>query len=199
MNTIQTRTHARHLKLALGGLAAAGSMAALVLAGLPALASAHPAGSGRVTGPELIAGTVHGKAALSDSPVIPLKWQGVVSTHSRIDLNGSGPKKGQTKTFRTPVGKFTVMISAKPQTVQALNARTCRFSFNQYIPVKIVGSKSTGAFAGASGPGAAQVIFTAIAPRFRSGPHKGQCNPAGQPSPKTASGTFLASAVLTTK
>ena len=200
MNTIQTRTHRRSLKLALGGLAAAGSLAALTLAAVPALASAHPASSRGVTGPELIAGTVHGKKALANNTKIPLQWQGVVTTHSGIVLGGGGnPKKGQEKTLPSPAGKLTVKVSATPQTTQSMNNKTCRFTFVQYIPVTVLGGKSTGAFAGASGPGAAEVRFTAIAPRFKSGPHKGQCNLNGQPSAKGATGSFLASVVLTTK
>jgi hypothetical protein len=200
MNTIQTRTHGRSLRLALGGLAAAGSLAALTLAAVPALASAHPAGSSGITGPELIAGTIHGKKALANVSKIPLQWQGVVTTHSVIVLGGGGsPKKGQEKSLPSPAGKLVVQVSAKPQQMQSMNAKTCKFTFSEYIPVTVVGAKSTGKFAGASGPGAAKIYFAAVAPRFKSGPHKGQCNPNGKPSTKSATATFLASVVLTTK
>jgi hypothetical protein len=67
------------------------------------------------------------------------------------------------------------------------------------VTVNVVGSKSTGAFAGASGPGAAQIYFAAYAPRFKSGPHKGQCNGKAPPLAKGAVASFLASAVLTVK
>jgi hypothetical protein len=91
------------------------------------------------------------------------------------------------------------MISSKPTSRQKLNTRTCRITFRQVIPVTVVGSKSTGAFAGASGPGAAQVTFSAIAPRHKSGPKRGQCNPNGNGSTKGAYATFLASVVLTVR
>jgi hypothetical protein len=199
MNTMQTRTHGRSLKLALGGLAAAGSLAALALTAVPALASAHPASSRGVTGPELIAGTVHGKKALANNTKIPLQWQGVVTTHSVINLGGAGPHKGDTKALGSPAGRLTVKVSANPQTTQSVNAKTCKFSFTEYIPVSVLGGKSTGKFAGASGPGAVKVYFAAIAPRFRSGPHKGKCNPNGQPKVQGATASFLVSVVLTTR
>jgi hypothetical protein len=61
----------------------------------------------------------------------------------------------------------------------------------------VVGGKSTGKFAGASGPGAVQVAFAETAPRFTSGSKKGQCNPNGKPIAKSAVASFLASLVLT--
>lgn len=85
------------------------------------------------------------------------------------------------------------MVVSKPASSQKVSTRTCRFSFRQDIPVRVVGAKSTGAFAGASGPGAAQVTFAATAPRFKSGPKKGQCNPNGKPHTRGASASFLAS------
>ena len=47
-----------------------------------------------------------------------------------------------------------------------------------------LGGKSTGAFAGASGPGAARIYFTAFEPRYTSGKHKGQCNGNANPLAK---------------
>ena len=187
------------LKVTLRTLAAAGGIAAVALAGLPALASASTAAPS-VTGPEAITGTVHGKAALANAPVIPLKLAGVVVATSKVNLGGGGsPHKGATKTLKTSEGNLTVMVTAKPQSTQSFNPKTCAESFAQYIVVSVVGGKSTGSFAGASGPGAVQIAFHAIAPRFKSGSHKGQCNPNGQPGPKGAVATFLASVVLTTK
>ena len=63
----------------------------------------------------------------------------------------------------------------------------------------MVGSRSTGAFAGASGPGAVQVSFGATAPRFKSGPKKGKCNFRGRPKTKGAVASFLGSVVLTVR
>jgi hypothetical protein len=80
-----------------------------------------------------------------------------------------------------------------------MNARTCRFSYTARQQFKFVPGKSTGKFAGASGPGAYQVYFAAYAPRYHSGPHKGQCDTANnvQPLAKGAVAKFLAAGVLT--
>ena len=88
------------------------------------------------------------------------------------------------------------MVTSKPTTRQSVNTRTCRFSFPQDIPVRVVGGRSAGAFAGASGPGAAQVAFGATAPRLKSGPKKGRCNPNGKPFARGAFASFLVSVVL---
>jgi hypothetical protein len=187
------------IRTKLAAVAAAGLASVTLMAGIPALAASHGAASRAVTGPEVIAGTVNGAKALANAPVIPLKWQGLVNTHSVINLGGGGPGKGSVKTLKSPAGNLTVMVTAKPTSSQSLNKKTCRISFTQDIVVTILGGKSTKAFAGASGPGAVQIFFTAVAPRFKSGPNKGQCNPNGQPSAKGASATFLASVVLTLK
>ncbi len=185
------------LRMKLAAAAAAGAASVALAAGAPVLASSQAGASAPVTGPEVIAGTVHGKAALANATKIPLRWRGLVTTRSVVTLGGGGPHKGSVKTFYTPAGKFTVMVTRRPTQSQSFSPKTCRFSFAQDIPVKVVGSKSTGAFAGASGPGAAQVSFAETGPRFKSGPHKGQCNPKGKPIAKTAVATFLATAVLT--
>jgi hypothetical protein len=140
---------------------------------------------------------VHGKKALANAPVIPLKWQGIVATHSSVKLGGGGAHKGGTKTLTSPAGKLTVKIIAKPTTSQSENAKSCRFSFTEYIVLTVLGSKSTGAFAGAAGPGAVQVKFAATEPRFKSGANKGECNPNAEPIASTAVASFLASVVLT--
>ena len=172
----------------------------MLVGGIPALAASQASASRTVTGPEAIAGAVHGNKALSNSPAIPLRWQGLVVTASVIKLGGGGgPHKGSVKTLKSPAGNLTVKVSSKPTSSQALNHKTCRFSFTEDIPVTVLGSRSTKAFAGASGPGAVQILFAATAPRFKSGPKKGQCNINGQPSAKGAVASFLASLVLTLK
>jgi hypothetical protein len=59
--------------------------------------------------------------------------------------------------------------------------------------------RSTGAFAGAAGPGAVHVYFGAFRPRYTSGQDKGQCNGNATPLAKGAVASFLASVVLTVK
>jgi hypothetical protein len=187
------------VRISVALVSAATAIVASALAVGPALASSHAGASGKITGPEVIAGTVHGKAALANSPKIPLVWQGLVSTQSVVTLGGGGsPHKGAVKTLSSPAGNLTVMVSKAPTQSQSFNTKNCHLTFTQDIPVTVVGSKSTGGFAGASGPGAAQISFAATAPRYKTGPKKGQCNPNGQPIAKTAVASFLASLVLTT-
>lgn len=157
-----------HVKGTLGALAVASSAAALVMAGGPALAGAHKA-SKSITGPEVISGAVHGKAALANTPTIPVTFRGLVFTHGVVHLSNS---KSSTHTLKTPVGDFTVKGTGQ-QTSQGMNKKTCRVMFTRDITVKVLGSKSTGAFAGTSGPGAARVTFAAIEPRFKSGSRRG--------------------------
>ena len=186
------------LRMKLAAVAVAGA-ASVALAGVPALASSQVSASKAITGPEVIAGAVHGKKALANATIIPLRLQGLVNTRSVVNLGGSGPHKGSLKTLHTRAGNLTVKVTAKPQSSQSLNNRTCRFSFTTDITLTVVGSKSTGAFAGASGPGAVQVSFAATAPRFKSGPKKGQCNFNGRPRTKGAVARFLGSLVLTVR
>jgi hypothetical protein len=187
------------VRISVALIGAATALAASAWAVGPALASSHASASAPITGPEAITGTVHGKAALANNTKIPLVWQGLVNTRSVITLGGGGgPHKGSVKTLPSPAGNLTIMVSKAPTQSQSFNSQTCRFTFVQDIPVTVVGSKSTGGFAGASGPGAAQVSFAATAPRYKTGPKKGQCNQKGQPIAKTAVASFVASAVLTT-
>jgi hypothetical protein len=185
-------------RIKLAAMAVAGAASVAMVAGAPALASSHASAGQAVTGPEAISGTVHGKAALAKTPRIPLQWQGLVTTKSIVSLGGGGgAHKGAVKTLTSPAGNLTVTVSSKPTKSESFNTKTCQLSFAQDIPVSVLGSKSTGAFAGASGPGAVQVQFAATAPRYKSGPKKGQCNPNGKPIAKTAVANFLASVVLT--
>ena len=184
----------RKFTVRIGGLVAAAS-AALMLAGVsPAFAStaAKP-----VTGPEAISGAVFGKAALANVNHIPLTFAGVVPTTDRgFTL---GPGGGNTHTLVTPAGKLTVTGIGAQSMTQKFNARTCFFTQTGRQQFKFVPGKSTGKFAGASGPGAYQVFFGAFVPRFTSGKHKGQCDTANnvQPLVKGAVVSFLAAGVLT--
>ncbi len=182
----------RNVIVRIGGVVAAS--AALMLASV-SLAVASPAA--RVTGPEAISGAVFGKAAIANVTKIPLTFAGVVATTDRGFA--LGPGGGNTHTLATPAGKLTVTGTGKQVMTQTMNSRTCRFSFTQRQQIKFVPGASTGKFAGASGPGAYQVTFAAFAPRFTSGPHKGQCDTASNVPPlaKGAVASFLAAGVLT--
>ena len=188
------------LKVKLAALAMAGGTAALVLAGTPALASSQ-APSHAITGPETAYGAVYGKPATANNPVIPVVWRGLVNAHGVFSTGGSGPpKKGQQHTFITSAGDLTVVVTAAPTNSQSFDPKACRFSFTTYVVFAVLGGKSTGEFAGTSGPGAVQVYGAGNVPRFTSGPHKGQCNtsPNAPELAKGAVASFVLSAVLTT-
>lgn len=185
------------LRIKLAAVVVTGAASVALIAGVPALASSHASTSSAITGPEIITGTIYGRQVLAKPPVIPLTWRGLVHTHSAVHLGGSGPQQGSVKTLGTPEGNLTVMVTSKPTHSRSFNPATCRFTFTQDIPLTVVGSKSTGSFADASGPAAAQVSFSVISPRFKTGPKKGQCNPRARPLAEGAVASFLASAVLT--
>jgi len=183
-----------HFRMKLAALGVAGGTAVLVLAGTPALASSHASAKTR-TGPEVISGMLTGKAALVKAPKVPVTFVGLVNARGVVNLGGGSSKM---HTVSSSAGKFTVLGTGK-QSSQTVNKKTCHFTFTQDVTYNVVGSKSTGAFAGASGPGAAQIYFAAFEPRFKSGPHKGQCNGNAPPLAKGAVASFLASTVLTVK
>ncbi len=182
------------IRMKLAALAMAGGTAALVLTATPALASSHA-----VTGPEVAYGAVYGKAATANNPVIPVAWRGLVRAHGVFSTNGGPPPaKGQHHTFVTSAGNLVVVVTAPPTSSQSFNPRACRFSFTTYVVFKVVDGASTGKFHWTQGPGAVKVYFAGDVPRYKSGPHKGQCN-ASPNAPELAKGavaSFLLSAVL---
>jgi hypothetical protein len=175
----------------LGGLACA---ATLLLGAAPALASTHsrrPA-----TGPEVVYGAVHGKAANATAPRIPLRLWGMVHTTDPTFTLGNGG--GRRHTLNTRKGRLTVQTMGKPTHVLRVNPRTCRESFTQRQRFRVVSRQSTGEFARTSGPGAVQIYFAAFAPRYTHGPKKGMCNFASnKPQNRGAVARFLADIVLT--
>jgi hypothetical protein len=184
------------LALTLAGVGASTAFASTAFAST-AFASTVSASTAAktMTGPEVITGSAHGAAALANVTPMPLTMAGVVATTDRgFTL---GPGGGNTHTLSTPAGKLTVTGIGKQTTTQSLNPTTCYVTYTARQQFNFVAGKSTGKFAGATGPGAYQIYFAAYAPRFTAGKHKGQCNPNGNPSAKGAVATFLAAGVLT--
>jgi hypothetical protein len=118
---------------------------------------------------------------------VPTSAPGFVLAHSH----------STTHTVKTKAGNLVVQRTGKPANSQSINKKTCRVTFAQDLTLTVLGSQSTGAFAGASGPGSAQISFSGILPRFTSGPKKGQCDTSANPKAKGAVAHFLADAVLT--
>ena len=185
----------RHVIVRRSGLIGAAAAVLLVAGGGLAVASAGSSAS--VSGPEVVSGTVHGKAALANTPHIPLTLTGVVSTRDRSFVLGNG--HSNTHTLVTAGGKLGVKGSGKQTSSQSVNSKTCHVTYIVRQKFNFVPSLSTGAFAGAMGPGAYQITFSAYVPRYKSGNHKGQCNFGNnvQPLTKGAVANFLAAGVIT--
>jgi hypothetical protein len=184
----------RKSALRIGGLIAAASAAtALTLAGGgPAFASTA---AKTMTGPEVVSGSAHGAAAIANVTPMPLTLSGVVGTTDHgFTL---GPGGGNTHTLDTAGGNLTVTGTGKQVNTQTANAKTCYFTYTSRQTFTFVAGKSTGKFAGASGPGAYQIYFAAYAPRFTSGKNKGACDFNATPLAKGAVATFLAAGALT--
>lgn len=193
---MQLRT--MQLRTKLMAVAMAGGTAALVFSGAPALASSH-APSKPITGPEIASGVIHGKRATANNPIIPVAWRGLVTAHGVFSTGGGPPpRKGQRHTFTTSAGNLRVVVTARPTNTQHFNVKACHFSFATYVVFAVLGGRSTGRFAGTSGPGAVQVRFAGFGPRHKSGPKKGQCNtsPRAPELAKGAVASFRLSAVL---
>jgi hypothetical protein len=186
----------RNVIVRAGGLA--GAAGAILLVAGAGLAMASSAAHTAVTGPEVVSGAVHGKAAIANNTHIPLHLSGVVATTDRGFVLGNGPSNAD-HTLATAGGKLTVKPVGKQHSTQTANAKTCHVSFTERQQFTFVASKSTGKFAGATGPGAYQISFRAYFPRFTSGKHKGQCNFSNNAVPlkKGAVATFLAAGVIT--
>ena len=136
------------------------SGAAVLLAGAPALAgtpAAHPAW---VTGPEVVHGALHGRAAFIEATRrvtrIPVRFRGVVSTHGVIALNGSGSRH---ESISTRVGRFAVRLMHSHQHARVLNRRICRLAFTEHVTFAVRPGHSTGAFHQATGKGVARIRF----------------------------------------
>jgi hypothetical protein len=178
----------------------AGAAASVVLAAAPALASSQAAGHARFTTVETADGAIYGKPATAQSPVIPLTWRGLVDTHSTFVGLGKPPGKSQEHTFTTAAGSLVGLVTAPPRQSQTFNPANCHFTATTTVAFATVPGKSTGKFAGATGPGTVKVYFAGYVARYTSGLKKGQCNssPSAPELPQGAVVTFALRAVLTT-
>ena len=158
--------------------------------------SASPAATS-MSGTETFKGSQTGKAAVATTTAIPLTYSGPVTTTGTFNGGGPSPAEGQHHTFQTADGKFVLVVSGKPTTVQHASASTCYFSQVITVPYTVDGAASTGKFAGATGSGKVVVTFGAYGPKLSNG----KCNTSNnaQPLAKGAYDTFLGSGPLTVK
>ncbi|MGH3395701.1 MAG: hypothetical protein ACRDPO_13530 [Streptosporangiaceae bacterium] len=173
-------------KLGAAGLAGA---SALLLAVVPAQASTagHGGHGGRVSGPEVLFGSVRGPAAISNSPVVPLTLRGLVNTFGAVSLGG--PQNATNHTVFTFAGQIFVVTDNSTATQNSfVNPRNCFAVSTERESFQVVGG--TRVFWGAYGPGQVRITSGAFVPRFRSG----RCNvKAGPVSPQGAFIRFFAS------
>ena len=154
-----------HLRMKLGAVAVA-SPASLALTVAPAMASTQAS----ATGPEVVHGALHGKAAWIQggkaNPKVPVRFRGLVRTRG---VAGLGPSKSRTHTLRTRAGKFSVRIVKEHHSQRVLNPRICRSQDKISFNFTVNSRKSTGAFADATGRGAGDIVFTFNYPRRPNG------------------------------
>lgn len=172
-------------------------MAAVMTAGLAltACSSSTSSSAGAMSGTETITGHVTGKAAIANGPTFMLHFTGPVTTSSTITLNGSNDK---IATFKTPDGNLVVSHTKGSSSGKLLSASTCRFvGGTRGVTYTVLGSRSTGKFAGAAGHGTATIVFGGDLPKTSSG----KCNTSNSavPSTSTAYATFTARGPLTLK
>jgi hypothetical protein len=151
----------------------AGAVMLAVAVGACSSTSSSVSGTGSATaagapksGTETITGGVAGTPVINyinnggkTALVFPsMVFTGLVSTRSRgpVSLGGSTDKTA-THTFVTPVGNFTVQrgsttTKGRP-TPAGKNGSTCYFAEKGTYSYTVVGSQSTGKFAGAAGGG----------------------------------------------
>lgn len=173
------------LRIKLGAMAAAIAAATFLVAG-PAMAGTT--GHVRsVSGNEYISGAVYGQAVLAQTTTLPLKFRGLVRTYSNFTLPNNN---GNTATIPTPQGNLHLMVvGAMVSTMKFLPG--CYGIADTNFAIKVTGG--TGVFRGAFGPGHVQLVFKAYLPRYKGRPHKGQCNPNGNPTtPKGAEAALYA-------
>jgi len=166
-----------------------------------------------MSGTEAVTGTVTGAAAAkllnsnsNAGPAFPsLVFTGPVNTTIKGPVGlGGGNAKTATHTFVTPAGNFTVQHTAKTNgqaqpTITGKSGSTCYLKLDGGTGTyTVLGSKSTGKFAGATGSGTYAITILAEANLL---PGKTTCsaNDTGNAIAKGASITFKATGPLTLK
>ncbi len=169
-----------HLRMKLGAVAVA-SAASLALTLAPAMASIQAS----ATGPEVVHGALHGKAAWIQggkaNPKVPVKLRGLVRTRGVV---GVGPSKSRNHAIRTRAGKFSLRVIKEHDSQRVLNPRICRLQDKISFTFTMNTRKSTGAFAGATGRGAGTIVFAFNYPRRPNG----KCNYSNSAVPSRRDG-----------
>jgi hypothetical protein len=171
---------------------AAGAIAVVLTSAFSASASTQGAGP-KMMGFESIDGYLSGPGALSDTPVVRVRLSGAVNTDGGIMLGRSGPI-ARIPTFRGTLAAETGYSMPS----ERVNRWTCQVTDTTVTSYRVDGRESSGVFSGAEGGGRAVTVFSAVMPRHRFGPHRGECDFGrdARPEPFGASISFHAQGPL---
>jgi hypothetical protein len=172
------------------------AVAALTLP-VAAFSSSSAEGSSK-SGTERFSGTLKGAPALANVTTYTLTFTGPVSTTGTIALGSGGNKKGDEHTIKTKAGNLVIVLDRDVGNGAASgNPTTCVFTDRITVPSTIVGSKSTGSWAGATGNFSIVALFRATGPRLSNG----KCNTSSTAKPitSTAFSSFAGTGPVTVK
>jgi hypothetical protein len=159
-------------------------IAALGLAAAGLGAAAFSSHASTTSGTERFSGVLTGAPALASTSTFRLTFSGPVSTSGIVTIGSGGNKKGDQHTFTTKAGNLVVVLDQNVGNgVTTGNPTTCVFSDRVTVPTTIVGSKSTGSWAGATGSFSIVALFRATAPKLSNG----KCNTSSSAKPITSS------------
>ena len=152
-----------------------------------ALAACSSSTTTAVTGTETFtSGKVTSARVLeSNSPTLALAYTGAVSATGSVNLGGSGPAKGQQKTFATSKGNLVLQVVSDTNSAGYVDAKTCLARSVTTVHYTVVGSKSTGSFKDAAGSGVVAVTFQA------NSELNGKCSLADNAGPATMKGAYV--------
>jgi hypothetical protein len=168
----------------------------LAAAGLGAAAFSTHAGT--TSGTERFSGVLTGAPALANTTTYHLTFSGPVSTTGTVSLGNTGNNKGDDHTIDTKAGKLVVVLDRDVGNgVASGNPTTCVVTERVTVPVTIVGSKSTGSWAGSTGNFGIVALFRATGPKLSDG----KCNTSSSARPiaSTAYSSFTGTGPVTVK
>jgi hypothetical protein len=168
----------------------------VAMAGLGAAAFSNHAAT--TSGTEHFSGVLTGAPAMANTTTYHLTFSGPVSTTGTVSLGSTGNRKGDEHTFDTKAGKLVVVLDRDVGNgVASGNPATCVFTDRITVPVTVVGSKSTGSWAGATGNLGIVALFRATGPKLSNG----KCNTSSSARPitSTAYSSFAGTGPVTVK
>jgi hypothetical protein len=148
------------------------------------------------TGMEHFASVLRGAATQASS--FPLTYTGPVAATGSFGYDGSAPKPGQEMAFKTSAGTLTLhVVSVPASNALSRNETTCYFASVTSVNYTVVGTKSTGKFAGATGSGKVTITVSANGPKLADG--KCIWSNSAEPIESTARASFIGAGPLTVK